>query len=332
MSKVCLVTGANGHLGNNIVRLLIEDGFTVKAGVRDTTNTAAFKGLECELVHTDILDRQSMLNALDGVDILYQAAAVFKHWAADPEKEIVEANIKGTEIVLEAAAACGVEKTVYVSSIAAVGHDQKRLSDTSWNNDLSNPYYRSKILSEQKAHQIAKQHNLWMAVVLPATMVGPNNQKLTPSMEFIDLIQAQKLPFDPQFSFNYVDVRDVARGAISAVANGVSGERYILANSKCSSLTEVINALNDSNPSTRIKQRPKAPKWLLLVVARIQEFAAAITKNEAGLTVSQVETFFGVPQEYDISKARDVLNYKPVSPAAAIQAAGDYLKLKHQPT
>jgi dihydroflavonol-4-reductase len=325
MSKVCLVTGANGHLGNNLVRQLIEQGYTVKAGVRDTSNTAPFDGLDCELVYTDILNKQAMEQALDGVDILFQAAAVFKHWAADPEKEIVEANIKGTETVIEAAATAGVKQVIYISSVASVGHNGLPLAEDSWNNDLSNPYYRSKILSEQRAHALAKQHGLWMAVVLPAAMVGPNCHKLTPTMEFVDLLLRNQLPFDPQFFFNFVDVRDVASGAISAVTNGANGERYILANVSSSAMSEVVDALNEISTNLRVKQRRKAPKWLLLMIGRIQEIVSAITKKEAGLTVSQVETFFGVRQEYDISKARGALSYSPASPHQAIKAAGKYL-------
>jgi dihydroflavonol-4-reductase len=77
-----------------------------------------------------------------------------------------------------------------------------------------------------------------------------------------------------------------------------------------------------------VKQRRKAPKWLLLVVGRIQEIVSAITKKEADLTVSQVDTFFGVRQEYDISKARGALSYSPASPHQAIKAAGEYLRDK----
>lgn len=311
MNKVCLVTGANGHLGNNIVRLLIEDGNTVKAGVRDTSDTAAFDGLDCELVYADILDKDAMLSALEGVDVLFQAAAVFKHWAADPEKDIVEANVKGTETVLEAAATAGVKQVVYISSVASVGHNGQPLAEDSWNPDMSNPYYRSKILSEQKAQEIARRRGMWMVVILPAAMLGPNSRKLTPTMEYMDLVLRNKLPFDPQFFFNFVDVRDVSRGAISALSNGRDGERYILATANSSSMDDVVDALNTISPAARIRGRKKAPKWLLMSIAWMQERVSAITKKEAGLTVSQVATFFGVRQEYDISKARGALQYTP---------------------
>ena len=79
MTKINLVTGANGHLGNNLVRALLARGETVRASVRNPENTAPFEGLDCEIVQADLMDKDSLLRALDGVDTLYQVAAVFKH-------------------------------------------------------------------------------------------------------------------------------------------------------------------------------------------------------------------------------------------------------------
>ena len=62
----CLVTGANGHLGNNLVRALLEQGHTVRAGMRNTNNRAPFAGLDCELVYAEFQDQASLLKALEG--------------------------------------------------------------------------------------------------------------------------------------------------------------------------------------------------------------------------------------------------------------------------
>ena len=60
MSQSCLVTGANGHLGNTLVRALLEQGYRVRAGVRDIDDRAAFQGLDCELVYADLLDEEAL--------------------------------------------------------------------------------------------------------------------------------------------------------------------------------------------------------------------------------------------------------------------------------
>ena len=85
-----LVTGANGHLGNNLVRLLISKGYQVRASVRNIKNRKPFEGLDCEVVQADITDKSSMIQALRGVDTFYAVGAVFKLWAKNPQKEIYD--------------------------------------------------------------------------------------------------------------------------------------------------------------------------------------------------------------------------------------------------
>src|SRR5918994_3478784 len=113
MARLSLVTGANGHLGNNLVRTLLERGEQVRAGVRNPANTEAFEGLGSEVVRVDLMDKVSLMEALEGVQTLYQVAAVFRLWARDPEQEIIQPNLEGTRNVLEAAAESGVRRVIY---------------------------------------------------------------------------------------------------------------------------------------------------------------------------------------------------------------------------
>src|SRR5690606_32391801 len=117
MSNQILVTGANGHLGNNVVRALLAQGEThVRASVRNPQVKAPFAGLDCEVVAADLMDKESLRRALKGVDTLYQVAAVFKHWARNPQRDIIDPTVQGTRNIMEAAAEQGVNKIVYVSS------------------------------------------------------------------------------------------------------------------------------------------------------------------------------------------------------------------------
>ncbi|MFZ3205778.1 MAG: NAD(P)H-binding protein, partial [Pseudomonas sp.] len=63
MGTLCLVTGANGHLGNNLLRALLAQGQRVRAGVRDPNNTQPFAGLDCELVYAELEDKAALLKA-----------------------------------------------------------------------------------------------------------------------------------------------------------------------------------------------------------------------------------------------------------------------------
>ncbi|WP_339409180.1 NAD-dependent epimerase/dehydratase family protein [Pseudomonas sp. EA_35y_Pfl2_R5] len=324
MSKLCLVTGANGHLGNTLVRALLARGDQVRAGVRDLDNRAPFEGLACELVYAELQDKVAIRKALEGVDVLYQVAAVFRHWARDPHEEIILPNVNGTRVLLETAAEAGVRRIVYVSSVAAVGHNGQLLDEECWNDEADNPYYLSKILSERMAWKVAQEHGLWMVSVLPSAMVGPNADRLTDTMNFLQLAQGRKLPFDPNFHFNFVDVRDVAEGMIQAAEKGRSGQRYILANRYSSSLAVLIDAANAIAPGYRLP--PLAPRWLLLGLAWLQERLARVTGKSAELLVSQVRLFYGVKQEYSIAKAQAELGYCPRPPEQALKDAFEYLR------
>lgn len=323
MNTLSMVTGANGHLGNTLVRALLARGQQVRAGVRDPNRSPALNGLDCQIVRAELQDPDSLCQALQGVDVLYQVAAVFKHWARNPHAEIVDVNVQGTRNVLRAAAEAGVQRVVYVSSVAAVGHNGQRLNENSWNNDQQNPYYLSKILSERAAWDTAQAYDLPMVAVLPSAIIGPHATRLTDTMGFLAAVLARKLVLDPNFYFNFVDVRDVADGLIRAAEKGRPGQRYILANQQASSLAEMIEALNTLCPGFRLP--PRAPKALLLLIAWLQEQRARYTGQPAELLLSQVQMFYGVRQVYCIDKAIHELGYQPRSPQNALKQAFAHL-------
>ncbi|MDR0227497.1 MAG: NmrA family NAD(P)-binding protein, partial [Flavobacteriaceae bacterium] len=96
-TNLALVSRANGHLGNNLVRLLLKKGIPVRTTVRNINNTEPFKGLDCEVVQADITDKNSFVKALQGVHTFYAVGASFKLWAKDPKKEIYDVNMQGTK-------------------------------------------------------------------------------------------------------------------------------------------------------------------------------------------------------------------------------------------
>lgn len=320
MPQVCLVTGANGHLGNNLVRRLLAKGWDVRAGIRDAASEAPLRRLGCKVVSADLHGRESLTRAMAGVDVLFQVAAVFRHWARNPFKEIIEPNIDATRNVMEAAAETGVSKVVYVSSIAAVDHNVAPLSEVTWNADYSNAYYRSKTESEMLAWHLAEKHGLPMVSVLPSVIVGPNCLRgLTPSMQVLHDICHNRMPFDPCFHFNYVDVRDVADGMIRAGEKGRPGQRYLLANERQTTSTELFDLARTLFPDTR---KPfKAPRPVLRAIAGLGEGLGHMTGNTPPMMKSWIELYYKADYTCDISKSRKELEYDPRSPREALAEA-----------
>lgn len=325
MERLHLVTGANGHLGNSLVRALLAKGEKVRASVRNLSYREPFAGLNCEVIYADLVDKNSLSKALEGVEILYQVAGVFKHWSKNPKTEIIDANLRMTESILKAAAEQGVKKVIYVSSIAALDRKVVPLNETTWNKDFQNPYFHAKTVSEQLAWRLADKLNLQTVAVLPSAIIGPNAfGHLTPTMNpFMDILN-NELPFDPDFNINFVHVMDVADGMIAAAEKGRSGERYTLATESAIATRQVIEIAQALFPN--IKMPPKLDYASLRKIVTLSERESEITHQPPALLRSTVDLYYQADVRIDISKAKKELGYNPMSPEDAIKETLIYLK------
>lgn len=318
MKEISLVTGANGLLGNALVRKLVSQGEMVRASVRDVNYKEPFKGIDCEVVYADILDKSSLSKVMHGIDTLYHVAAIFKHWSEDPEKDIIESNLIATRNALEAAAEAGVKKIIYVSSIAALDRLKPPMNEESWGTIFPNPYYKAKNDAEKLAWQIAEELDLWMVTVLPSGIIGTTTfRHLSATNNLLNMIVKGRLPVDPNFSFNFVNAKDVAKGMILAGQKGRRGERYILATKPSISTTQVIEMAGTLLPN--INKPHIAQKEVLLSMAEIMEKESKITHTPPLLLAGNVEHFYEADERIDISKARRELGYDPMPPEEAIK-------------
>lgn len=326
--NLVLVTGANGHLGNNLVRLLISKGYQVRASVRNIKNTKPFEGLDCEVVQADITDKVSMVRALRGIETFYAVGAVFKLWAKDPQKEIYDVNINGCKVMIEAAAEAGVKRIVYVSSIAALDYTKELpISENSgYNPDRRDMYYNSKNDGEKLAFELAKKYNIELVAVLPSAMIGGVIiDRLSNSNEILKAILNNKLPIETQITLNWIDVNDVAEGCLLAATKGQPGERYILANEKCMTITESIKLANQLFPELKLKKPIHVPKFILYAFGALLGLGAKISGKAPAMTTKEVNMFYGLVQDFDISKAREELGFNPKPSKQALKSALLYM-------
>lgn len=322
-----LVTGANGHLGYNLVRLLLQKGLPVRASVRSLDKSDALKGLGCDIVQADITDKASLKRALEGVEVFYAVGAAFKLWAKDPQKEIYEVNLQGTRHMIEAAAEAGVKKIIYVSSIAALNYTQLPTREQNgYNPDRRDAYYNSKNDGERLAFELAAQYGISLVAVLPSAMIG--GQVTTPlsvSYNVLKLILNREVPVETHITLNWVDVKDVAEGCYLAATRGQGGQRYILANEQCTSIKDTTRIARALYPERNIKLPLALPKALLYAVAWLMEVAGRIQGKAPLLSVKDVAMFSGLQQNFDISKARTELGFEPKPPVVALKEAMQHL-------
>lgn len=322
-----LVSGANGHLGNNLVRLLINKGFRVRASVRNIRNLDYFNNLDCEVVQADITDKESFKRALQGVDTFYAVGAAFKLWAKDPQKEIYDVNMQGIRNTIEAAAEAGVSKIVYVSSIAALNYTHTPTKESNgYNPDRRDAYYNSKNDGEKLAFKLAKELGVELISVMPGAMIGSESLlPLNVSYAVLRLILNKKIPMDTHIALNWVDVKDVAEGCYLAAEKGRSGERYILTNERCMSITETTKLAQKLYPELNLRIPVSVPKFILYGIAGLMQFTAKLSGRPPLITTKEIAMFSGLQQDFDISKARNELGFNPKSSQQAVKEALAYL-------
>ncbi len=307
MNELSLVTGANGHLGNNLIRVLVEKGENVRASVRDIDNAIPFEGIDCERIYADILDLDSLKNAMKGVHTLYHCAAIFKHWAPSPQKEIVQPNIDGARNVLDAANEEGVKKIVFVSGMVALNFNSPPMDETGWNTNFqySDPYAEGKTKAEKLALKLAKENNQWLTTVIPSAMVGPHLYgHETTIMSFLKNVLENGHKIDLGFNTNVVSITDVSEGMYLVAKNGISGQRYIMGNENPISTTRIFELAKEIFPETEI---PSAvPKEKLLNFAKKIEKESMEKKTPPSLTCGLVNRWYHADTRLTITKARSI--------------------------
>ena len=174
MAKV-LITGATGFIGNHVTRLCLEKGDDVRVMVMAGEDRAPLAGMDVEFVEGNLLDADSLAQAVKGMEQLYHLAALFAIWTKDPDLHF-KVNVDGARAMMQAAMAAGVEKIVFTSSIAAigiVGNGGWATEDTAFN---SWPWASDYILSKFISHQLVKglvSEGLPVTMVMPATGSRP---------------------------------------------------------------------------------------------------------------------------------------------------------------
>jgi len=146
-------------------------------------------------------------------------------------------------------------------------------------------------------------------------------------MELLRQALNNEIFVDVNFYFNFVDVRDVAKGMLAAAENGRSGERYLLATEQPISVRHILELAQAHNATVKLPSRP--PKWALSLIAGGMELGAMITGKPPQMLRSQVNLFYDNPRIMNISKARTELGYDPHDGETAVRQALVYLMETH---
>jgi hopanoid-associated sugar epimerase len=294
------VTGGTGFIGSHVVRLLLQEGYQVTALVRPSSNLGNLQGLAVDIVKGD-LNNPNIWEQMQGCQYLFHVAAHYSLWQKDRELLYIH-NVDGTSNILAAAEKAGIERTVYTSSVAAIGVGKfGEIVDETYQSPvekLVGDYKKSKFLAEKVAISAANQGQD-IVIVNPSSPIGPLDIKPTPTGDIILRFLRRQMPAYVDTGLNFIDVRDVAKGHLLALEKGKSGDRYILGhqNLPLKQLLEQLSQItNLPAPQTSI------PAWIPLTVAWIDEKILAPLGKTPTVPIDGVR-MAQQPMYYDASKA-----------------------------
>lgn len=311
-----LVTGGGGFLGRHLLRLLLARG---DAAVAYDRTFAEPLPEGAEAVTGDVTDAAALAPALEGCDGLIHTAALSGLWARDAA-EFERVNTGGTRTVLGAAAGAGVARAVHVSSFTTLitgarssrpeTVDETRLLPES---AMLGPYPRSK----WRAERVAEEAAVPTAIVLPTAPIGPGDARPTPPGELLRDLANGALPAMIRCTWNLVDVRAVAEGALAALDRGEAGRRYLLAGETLD--TEAMLALFQE-VSGLPGPRARVPYGVALTAARVEAGIARLTGKPPKAPLTGVR-LAGPPLRFSAARAEAELGFRAPPTAEAMRDA-----------
>jgi len=317
--KEVVVTGANGHLGCALVDELLAHGYNVTATVRDANDATKTTHLNAvaeshsaqerlTIVSADLLDADCWEEIITGKDGLFQVAAVYRTISKNPQKEIIDPSIIGTLNPLRAAAAVGVHRVVYTSSIAAVGGmpESRAKTESDWNENADLPYTYAKTESERRAWALAEEVGLDLRVCNPGMIWGPHFARHTPSTEVMQNMLTGKYPMAAKIGFAVVDSRDVAIAHRLAYETDAASGRFLLSGEDLMFI-EIARRIKQVEPKAKVPKR-QAP-WLLVYFNLFGDWAMGLFGRRRTMTKAIVKSMRHGTSNYDTSKARNILGW-----------------------
>ena|SRR2546427_3369242 len=323
-----LLTGATGFVGSAVLRCLTDAGHRVRALVRPNSDRRNLSGVDCEIVTGDLADPDSLKRAVQGCEAVFHVAADYRLWVPDPEK-MNRINVQGTDALIRAAAAAGVSRIVYTSSVATLRlrddgfpADEESRAELS---DMIGTYKQSKFLAEQEVNRLVAEAGVPVVIVKPTAPFGPGDVKPTPTGRVVVQAASGRMPAYVETGLNVVHVDDVAAGHLQAYEKGAVGETYILGgeNRTLRWILETVAELTGRPPP-----RIRLPHWCVMPIAYVCEGLTRIAgSGEPMITIDGVRMARKL-MYFSSEKARRELGYSPRPAVEALRDAVDWFS-KH---
>ena len=305
------LTGGTGFIGGWVARKLRERGDDVVVLARSPDRASELVGLGCEVVAGDLSDTDAIRRGVQGCDAVIHGAAIFKIGIPKSERPAMwEANVGGTERVLDAAIEAGTPKIVYLSTVMVYGNTHGEHRDDSYERPAYQEFESCYEETKHASHQAALGRigaGAPIVIVQPCAVYGPGDKSDLAGQ--IDQASTGKLPAKvfPETGGSFVHVEDVAGGILLALDRGEPGESYILGG-EVSTLGQVLDrvaAMSGQKPA-----KLTVPPAVFAAVAPL----GPVLGPRMGLPPNLREVmraWHGTTYWFNHDKARERLGYSP---------------------
>lgn len=291
--KTVLVTGACGFVGSHLVdHLLRQPGLRVRAtDLPEADRTFLNPG--AEFVPSDLRNPASLRQVVQGVDVIYHAASLFRYSAR--WEDLYAVNVEGTRHLCETALEAGVSKIVLISSAGVYGVPRSLPVREDDPKHPSNPYERSKWEQELALQEVCESGGLEYVILRPAPIYGPRNRYGIGTI--ICMIARGQLPVVSE-SMNklvpLVHVADVAGAAIHLSGYpGAAGEAYNVVDDTTYRKYDLFSYVAPLLDTKIYHTRLPLPRFILKLLASWSEWKAKhITHGEPKLEKATIDMMY----------------------------------------
>jgi len=299
-----LITGANGFVGSRLCQRLIDDGYSVIAGVREGCDATLIYDLDIKYRFGDITNPETLDKMTADVDYIVHNAGLTKTSNYD---NFFLVNHVGTENLLNAAKKNGsLKKFILISSLAAVGPSKRGFPlDESASPHPLTAYGRSKLKGEEVVLKVADQVN--SVILRPPAIYGPNDKE---AFAFFETLNNRIKPYlgDLRRKIQMVHVDDLTLGVSKALeAKTNSGSVYFIAEKESNSYYQLVRALRKA--VGRVALPIYFPGWGLKIIAFFSESIMKMFGKSPMFTVEKANEILA-NWEVSVDKARDELGFE----------------------
>lgn len=307
-SRLWLVTGANGFLGNVVVRDLVARGERVRALLRRSLDPESLRRVDCERAWFDTTDPAAMVDAFahrDGEQLIVVHCAAAVSIANTVSPEVWRTNVVGTQNVIDACRAAGVARLVYVSSVHALPERPGTMTEIAEFDPSAviGGYAQTKA---EATRRVLAATDLDRVVVHPSGLIGPGDFGGSHLTRFVRDVASGAMKVVVPGGYDFADVRDVAAGTIAAAERGRNGQCYLLTGryiSMADAAAIVASAAGRSG-------RPRIlPMWLAKIGALLVEKYAKARGVEPLFTSYSLHTV-AAPSVFSHALADAELGYR----------------------